>query len=750
MASQAVPHRRGGKHRVKDADLTHSIYDDFSYAEILELAKERGIYRKDMKKMEMAMANKHFDADIESRERQAIIDQQKRELEQKRVRKQKDDEKQATILAKHQRIMQKEMRRAQGADVSDDSVDEDEIVADSEPLNEINDYKQENIGEMVSDESWDSTSTERSVRSREQGLVPDCRLRIYERSQWSCEPRKPAIDLDTLSDSVLTFNAEGKNWQAFPIPYAPLKVTTMHSKQKLCLPGQTYPPAIRLDFVPILPQRTRTAARNGVLDGVLRKAAIERASDWAKRTQIQGDTATMFFDLPIRNETKKLNETYDKWYLEDRKLLRMKGSGESLSADRAKRHAQRFRNKSKKVMEVYEACQYRSLAVCYMPSYLDFSKSPNTEQVQSGLEDRALENLFYIRFPGCDVPHYYFWGRQGDWEDPTKRNPEWEAAKVHWKRSLTVPDDTDVGDEAGHRAVAGHSCKKSWARVKIPDVGPTQPVAAQPAFDTILSTIEHQLYAFGLIATLSSYRRKWILHGKHHAWKKFSRALPTLYPSGNLPLVPPPTVNVPHGRSLAFKIATIDTLGSDDATPLSPLQGDEAWTRDDDAFWHLVQVDDTPSPARIEEDMPAQLKHSNGIDGQAVALYRRTSIVQYRHGGLVSCADSDSSVSTWPGQLSPSSRPWPVARVAGHCEANHHKPTNEGSDGRNCPFCELEWADMCVQKRTRHVLSHSRNVPATRRRLARLRTGVDDHGSDGDVDTPSPSTVQSTKRRKMM
>jgi hypothetical protein len=56
MTRQAVAHRRGGTHRVKDQDRTDSVYDTFNYKELLDASKARGIYRKDMKKVEMAWA----------------------------------------------------------------------------------------------------------------------------------------------------------------------------------------------------------------------------------------------------------------------------------------------------------------------------------------------------------------------------------------------------------------------------------------------------------------------------------------------------------------------------------------------------------------------------------------------------------------------------------------------------------------------------------------------------------------------
>jgi hypothetical protein len=46
----APQHRRGGKHAVKDEDLTHTKYDDYNREQLLAAVKEAGCYVKDDKK----------------------------------------------------------------------------------------------------------------------------------------------------------------------------------------------------------------------------------------------------------------------------------------------------------------------------------------------------------------------------------------------------------------------------------------------------------------------------------------------------------------------------------------------------------------------------------------------------------------------------------------------------------------------------------------------------------------------------
>ncbi|KAI8938756.1 hypothetical protein NX059_004622 [Plenodomus lindquistii] len=720
MAPQAMAHRRGGKHRVKSADLTNSKYDEFSYAEVLQLAKERNIYRKDMKKKEMAMANKQFDADEHSRQRAAVIDQKKREQERRRIQQQKDDEKQAAIRAKHLRAMEKEKQRAEGEEVSDESLDEDDIDAEHERLIDGDEYKQENVGQLLSDDSWDSTSTESSISTETQTIEPDCRLRLYEWPEWPQGRTMLSTNLGATSDSVTASDSDSDEWHRVKVPYAPIKVITTKSKQKLFLPGQTYPPGIQPDFVPTLSQHTRNAAHNGVLLGVLRKATIERASEWATRTQIQSATAMIFLSLPPRNEAKNLAETYDKWYLENRKLLRVKARGDGASANRTKRHTQRFRNKAKKFVEIYEASQYRPLAVCYVPSYLDYDKR------HGGTEKRidghwGLDKLFYIRFPGCDLPHYYFWARPGEWSDPTVHNPNWDATRV--QQNLSPPSAcahiSFNPQNSDYRHVRSHSRKRpmasslhSWARVQNPYATPPIPSASSSAFETALATIEHKLYTNGLALTLSYYRKKWLASNKHSAWQEFTRLLPSLYPSGTMPRVPP-AIGATTEHSLAFKIATIDTLDHNESTPLLPFQGDEAWTQNDDAYWDLVQ------PPTTEPDIHDQLERRCETDVEPDALYRRASIIPNHHVDPDQCTDSN-NFSKWLSQISPVYGPWPVPGIPSTPGFDEWKRHGPGVVGRNqdmqrvdeqvetqCPFCTLNWTGMSAAKRAAHMWSHA-------------------------------------------
>ena len=691
MAPQAVAHRRGGTHRVRDKDRTDSVYDNYNYKELLDTAKDRGIYRKDMKKVEMAWALKNNDDERKRFEHVAMLERQRREQEKKDAKRKADDERQAIIKAKRERTLWKEKRRDCGEVVSEDSLDEDEFEAEHDRLIGLDEYAYERIGQALSDESWDSTSTESTTRSADQPIIDDCALRIFEwpyQQMPSLNP--PALSPNLASDSGLVESTP------IQIPYAPLKVITTNTRQKLILPGQKYPPRVKPEYVPVLSPRTRLAARNGVLEGVLHKATIERATDWAVRTQIQGWNARIYFQLPARNETKDLANVYSKWNKENRKLLRVSRHNDVFPQERARRHAQRNRNKGREIAEVYEACQYRPSAVCYIPSYLDYS--PNCQESAKSVEKhRSLENLFFIRFPTCDVPHYYFWAHEGYWADPTIPNTAWNTVEVQQEQciltdveDLTSEQDDDlthnphnVALEQPHRIC--RTPARSWVSVKKRDITRQNysPSSDSLELTTILSEIEFQLYRRGLAETLAQYRAKWLANGKQHFWHTFSHPLPVLYPSGQIPQAPP--INPQCDTNVAAKIAMIEISANDEKLLLSPLRGDEAWTRDDTAFWDVVEVDD-PNTYDGFQKQSISVHSSDEQD----ALYRCVS---------ATFPKDDRAIFPWLEQVSPAYVPptamepllTPAARVRRGRKSLQHTCREVVLE---CPFCCFNWEMM--------------------------------------------------------
>jgi len=620
---QGSSHRRGGTHKVRDENKTDSIYDNLNYKELVETAKERSLYRKDMKKVEMAWALKHDDENRKRAEQDARIARRRKIEEAKKEEERRAAEKKAQLIAKQKKRREKEKRRERDESVSDDTVSDTDLEDDEDAGDE---YNRERFGQALSEESWDSSSSESSAASVDQIYEPGCRLRLFE---WS----------NQTMPSVKPRGWDYKRWCPLPLPcpvtYAPLKITTMYSKQKLILPGAKYPPGVDPDFVPILNPLVRSAARNGHLLGPLRRANIERGTDWAQRTLIQGCNGHMYFHLGSRNETKVLADTYNKWYLENRKLLRVKGKGNGDPSDRAARHAQRQRNKAKMTAEVYEASQYRPLAMCYVPAYLEYGGP-----VRDSVGKKSLENLFFVRFPGCDVPHYYFWAREWEWGDPTVVNPAWNAQ--HWTGKGIMR--TEKNENRGERSRNSRPTETQLVRIRKRSVDlPSSPPFPNPSNITeTVALVEYQIYCDGLSGTLERYRQKWAANGKQRAWKTFAAALPKLWPSGEIPSVPP--VHSEPGVKLSVKLATIDCMKEYGETPFSPLNGTEAWTRDDDRVWDVVEVDveeDPVSPiASTEEDDENggaegedgeegndDFEEDEGNDADDEALYRRDSVV---------------------------------------------------------------------------------------------------------------------------
>ncbi|CAN9296496.1 unnamed protein product [Alternaria alternata] len=615
----AAVHRRGGTHKVRDEHKTDSKYDNYNYKELFDQAKERGIYRKDMKKVEMAWALKHDDEEERRAEQDAVLALQRKRQEAKEEEERRAAHKQRQTEEKHERRIEKERRRQRDESVSDDTLSDADIEAQETSRNE---YAREQFGHALSDESWNSTSTESSPEPpMDRDTKPDCRLRLFE---WPHEQLP-----DTHPPRFFSFSEPKPR----AIPYAPLRLTTTSSKQKLVLPGSKYPTSVDPDFCPLLSPRTRSAARNGHLIGTLRHAVVESGVDWAQRTLVQGWNAHMYFHLGSRhhNEGKPgLADTYRKWGLENRKVLRVKGKGEARKEERAARHVQRRRNRTRLVQEVYESSLWRPGGMGYVAAYLDHRGDGDGEGRGTGRfgggrracekeEESVLENLFFVRFLGCDVPHYYFWTRQGEWGDPCFPNPAWEAAGE-------LDEDEQDNVEIGGDAKGGKRTHRLGSKNRVESLGP----------------------------------------GKITHWKTFAANLPTLWPSGNIPDVPP--VESRPGACLALKIATIDVSGAGGKTIFSPLMGGEAWTGNDDKLWEVVEVvegdgdredegnetgdesDEFGGDDKDEEEADGELEEI-GCGNEDEALYRRGSMV-FTHDNM-----STDPVIAWLDKVSPTFAP---------------------------------------------------------------------------------------------
>ncbi|KAH6620513.1 hypothetical protein C7974DRAFT_458728 [Boeremia exigua] len=382
----APPHRRGGKHTVKDKDLTQTKYDDYSREQLLAAVKEAGCYVKDDKKSVMARKMADHDRDLHREENRVLRERKEKKEEQQREIKNTAKLKQIRLRAKAQRNEDRIRRREHEEDVSsdsDDTEDHERTRNDTHKLTVTG-------GEVLSDESWEDTSSETSVRSRNSPVAPSCRVQLFEWPYTTMPSYQPPEDIHS---------------ECFPSPiaYTPLKLVTLRTREKVTLPGLKYPVGIDPDFAPILSPLTRTAVRHGHKIGVLARATIERATSWAERT-ITG--------------TKNARS----------KLLQPTPGVTDLKADRKRRCALRLANKRRMVAEVYEASAWQPLAMGYMPAYLDWEQDMNYAAVPD--VERKLENLYYICFPG-----------KSHWNDPTSLDPTWNAESSDQKHIVVTAMD---------------------------------------------------------------------------------------------------------------------------------------------------------------------------------------------------------------------------------------------------------------------------------------------------------------------
>ncbi|KAF2621278.1 hypothetical protein BU25DRAFT_239676 [Macroventuria anomochaeta] len=498
----APQRRRGSKHAVKDEDLTHTKYDDYSHEQLLVAVKEAGCCVKDDKKSVVARKLADHDRNLQNAERRAV--QERKEKEERRQQEIKDAAKaqKDRRKARAKRNKEKGRRRECEEDVSSNS--EDTADADVEDRHDAHKLTVTG-GKALSDETWEDTCSDTTVNSENPPIMPDCKRRLFE---WS---------YITMPPVTAPPHACSKDF-SMQLTYALLKVITTQSCEKITLLGQKDPAGVDTDYVPVLDPLTRSAARHGHMTGLLAYATIECATSWAARSIVQGWNGRMYFSLSPYNDAKdmRLDAVYRKRYNEQSKLLHTTPGITDLQIDRKCRFSQRLANKRKAVLEVYEACKWRPLAVSYMPAYLDWEKGIDF----ASLEDfnKPIDNLYYVRDPGCDLPHYYFWARKSEWTDSTTLNPSWSPEA--FKQQGTVGKAVDAYTRMA----------PTQLRVKkltpVPPLRYDLPNSSDPV--TLPSNIERDIYTHGLSATLTKYKAFATSVDKGEAWAVFTRKLPVL------------------------------------------------------------------------------------------------------------------------------------------------------------------------------------------------------------------------------
>lgn len=673
----APQHRRGGKHAVKDEDLTHTKYDDYNREQLLAAVKEAGCYVKDDKKSVMARKLAEHDRNKQHEQRRALQEQTEREEAKQRELANAAQARRHRRAARAKRNESRSLRYERGEEVSSNSSDtaSDQSRCAAHKLTVTG-------GEAFSDETWEDSCSETTIRTENPPIHPACRLRLLE---WPYPDPPPSIPPSALQPEL----------HPAPLPYAPLKLATTTSNEKLTLPGKNYPAGVDPDYVPTLDALTRTAARHGHLLNQLSRAVIEPASLWAARTTVQPWNGALYFALPAPSHhdiktTSALDEVYRKWHAANAKLLHPKPGATDVNADRQARFKQRASNKRRRVAEVYEASLWKPTRVGYVPAYLDWEAGGAAHASVRDCE-KAIGSLWYVRFPGCDVPHYYFWSAAGGWRNPSVPHSDWSVERFLSCKKVRV--------------------KKLMAAPKARD----QRFGEQlQACEDTRGFVEQSLVQHGLRATIKRCQAHARAAGKAQAWTAFTRPLLEIYPSGAVPRAPP--VHPSRDACLATKIALLL-----DGHDVEPYTGEESWTRNDDAFWDVVSDGEHNNGGGVygsglTEKLESMASDPSMADGKRdagpAALYRRDSMqILPSRTSTFDEEDEEERVWTWLHSIDatfpPPSTPL-LADVIGLDEPTSPLKLSGPETMPTCPFCSFSWLPMPEWEKAAHMLSHSR------------------------------------------
>jgi hypothetical protein len=351
---------------------------------------------------------------------------------------------------------------------------------------------------------------------------------------------------------------------------------------------------------------------------MLRKAVIESAATWVQRTRVQWRSGQMYLQLPERTSTVPLSDVHKKWDRHEQKKTRGAKVGRVRRKPTEQAKKQESIETKQKILDIYASSEYRP-PICYQPVQLEF---PHAYEADYG--ERNLGTLFYIRFPGMDLPHYCFWTRPYEWSDPTVPNPDWASVKMQdeqleqeelLKQERALAEQQTilyVRPPQAEDALRPYALSTTQIRVKRISKTKNCSVSKKKltkhgAYENAVVKAETQLYTDGLYSVLKAYRQQWLKDGKQHHWSYLIDQFPHVFPSGQLPRGPPVQQNsLSIPRSIAEKIASVECPRQD--RPLSPILGDEPWTRDDDEFWDVMATPKSMS----EADTQRQLLRSDG------------------------------------------------------------------------------------------------------------------------------------------
>ncbi|KAF2743637.1 hypothetical protein M011DRAFT_214586 [Sporormia fimetaria CBS 119925] len=609
---QAAPHARGGTHRVKVEDLTNTKYDTWNRAQLeAEFRDRRHIYVKDLKKAEIA--KRLADDDAKQAEKQKEKDEKrKKEYEARKKnadaearRKADDDRRRREREAKKARDEEARLERerqiqaGKAQAVQEVESAEESYFSDSDS----------NSGITVRHESdyASTTPTETSPSTvPESPLFPNARLRMME---WSrSEP-------DGVPPEVVP--PEWRQWRpnvgalrGMKLEYFPMDLVTIFTNERVPMPGMKNPEKIGPDWVPNLTENVKRCARNGVLIGTLAKAQIVRGEIWSQRTVVQYTEGHMYFKLVPRAQNAPnyavVQRAWKRKYWPKKPRDPKNGHVYERTPEEKARAFKDYREIKQK--ERF-ATQVGRPYIGFAPVHLDY---PRRHRKKDGA--RRRDNLFFIKFPGEILPSFHFWTREGEWQDPTRPNPEY----ANLKRLYEEVDEQQQGVErllehktalflSKPRTGDGRPYKldPEYVRIKKRDLSERYTVAGKRPpqggiYERTVGRIEREIVANGLHSTLLKYRDQWRAEGKSRHWDALSKDFFVLFPGGYMPKVPPMhEENIPSS-SWAEKIARLEFPERN--RPMSPIRGDEPWTTNDDIWWQAVSKEGYEAERQLAQE----------------------------------------------------------------------------------------------------------------------------------------------------
>jgi len=730
--------RIGTTHQVKEEDRTRTKWDFENYETLRGECRERGLLHKNLKKAQLAKQLAEDDA------RNDVAAVEKRRREARKI--QEEVERKRKEVEKSERIAQREQQRNEGGNETDEGY-------------LINLYDGGVTGELITlsgTATTTETATRSSVSSPYHPNIPYQTLSVFE---WpypelpSPSPPKTPTTPHYDPDSPMHLIASTPPIQPVRMKYKYMFLQTTKSNEGVVLPGKKTPPNLSPDFVPRPSPEAVQAARNGVRIKQLRRTKIESGKEWNKRTQLQWWNGGMFLedyqvpeewdaDQPSSSEApspgaaETISST-SRSKLVSRSKPRSRSRSKNLQSKAKSRLKSRpargrntsGRNRKQLALEAASSTIRSKNPVLYLPACLDMDNDDGFPH--------TLDRLFYITYLDQEMPHFFFWTRPGDWEDPTQENPEYNIWKAQDRENAKIEEDIldsqrvqREKDNAWDRAEDLKS-NMTWfqpvplsgtgVRVRKPrtTLGPISTDLKyyskfkDPKLERAICVAEEMLIRKGLKYTLGALRKRYEADaGDHEHWDRLTERLPRLYPAGKLPEAPPVHVKEMQDGSVALKIAELGY-----GQPPSPLRGDEPWTRNDDKYWDIVRKRPIPD------------EKLGFLDDVARKRKRRTSL----------CSSED----------------LPCKRLRFHQDAYDSK-CYDGEQPLQRPFDDFDHqaASISTRKTTKGKKAAELGVKVSfasstveKRTEYNDNVGdVDDVAADGDLDTPIASTKSNLKR----